>query len=144
MKRGKAIKALQEIGSDLAMEYGYTEMVIGEDRQKGIWGESLTKALEKEYGECTKDITWIKESCEKSCEEYIQYRFRFANPCLAIHKKGGAFAEIELSDFNSENKERNGNFKFSQGMIWKEEGIELFTILKERWDNAVLQDEQAE
>lgn len=56
MNRQETIKTLQQIAADIAQEMGYTEMRVGEDRQKGIWGESFTRYLEETYGECTKEI----------------------------------------------------------------------------------------
>ena len=41
MNRQETIKTLQQIAADIAQEMGYTEMRVGEDRQKGIWGESF-------------------------------------------------------------------------------------------------------
>ena len=36
MNRQDTIKTLQQIAAEIAQEMGYTEMRIGEDRQKGI------------------------------------------------------------------------------------------------------------
>lgn len=38
MNRQETIKTLQQIAAEIAQEMGYTEMRVGEDRQKGIWG----------------------------------------------------------------------------------------------------------
>lgn len=52
MNRQETIKTLQQIAADIAQEMGYTEMRVGEDRQKGIWGESFTRYLEETYRYC--------------------------------------------------------------------------------------------
>ena len=105
MDRQTAIKKLQQIGAKIAEQMGYTEMVVGEDRCKGIWGETLTKHLEEKYGECTKEINWFKENKPEDLHygDNISFDFRFANPRLSIdHRKvDGSFASIELSDFSS-------------------------------------------
>ena len=46
MDRKETIKTLQNIGAKLAEEYGYYNVIIGEDRQKGFWGEKFTEYLE--------------------------------------------------------------------------------------------------
>ena len=80
-----------------AKELGYDEVIIGEDRQKGFWGEGFTKFLEKRYGECTKEIEWRKDK-----ETYIWFRFRFESPCLAFCWRDEAqqecLIEFEFSD----------------------------------------------
>lgn len=50
MNRQDTIKTLQQIAAEIAQEMGYTEMRIGEDRQKGILGENFTRYLEETYG----------------------------------------------------------------------------------------------
>lgn len=103
MNRDQAIKTLQLIGAEIAKEMGYTEMVIGEDRQKGVWGENFTKFLETEYGECTKEIKWFKENKPNNLSygDNIEFSFRFSSPQLIIDHRNvdGSLASIELSDF---------------------------------------------
>ena len=104
MTRSEAIEKLQQAGSKLAEQMGYTVMVIGEDRSQGIWGEELTKFLEKKYGECTKDIKWFKEDKPEGLKygNNIHFDFRFSSPRLAIDHRNvdGSFASIEISDWN--------------------------------------------
>ena len=47
MNRQETIKTLQQIAAEIAQEMGYTEMRVGEDRQKGVWGEGFTRYLEE-------------------------------------------------------------------------------------------------
>ena len=103
MNRDQAIKTLQLIGAEIAKEMGYTEMVIGEDRQKGIWGENFTRFLEEKYGDCTKVIKWFKENkpVDLNYGDNIEFSFRVSSPQLIIDHRNvdGSFASIELSDF---------------------------------------------
>lgn len=82
MNREEAIKTLKGIAAAVAEKYGYTEMCIGQDRQKGIWGEEFTKFLEESVGgDCSSEINWRKPGNE---DDYVEFRFRFSNPCIAI------------------------------------------------------------
>ena len=90
MNRQDTIKILQQIAAEIAQEMGYTEMKIGEDRQKGIWGESFTRYLEETYGECTKAIRWFKPDAPKDLAfgDNIEFSFRFSYPQVCIdHRK---------------------------------------------------------
>ena len=104
MDREQAIKSLQIVGAEIAKDMGYTEMVIGEDRQKGVWREKFTRLLEAEYGECTSDIRWFKKNRPVNLNfgDNVEFKFRFENPKLLIdHRKvDGSLASIELSDFS--------------------------------------------
>lgn len=104
MNRNEAIAKLQKIGVEIAQEMGYTEMVIGEDRTQGIWGEKLTDSLEKKYGNCSQEIKWFKKDkpTDLIYGDNISFEFRFSSPKLCIdHRKvDGSFASIELSDWN--------------------------------------------
>lgn len=106
MNRQDTIKTLQQIAAEIAQEMGYTEMKIGEDRQKGIWGESFTRYLEETYGECTQEIRWFKPDAPKDLAfgDYIKFSFRFSNPkvCIDHRKTDGSLANVEFSDWNSE------------------------------------------
>ena len=106
MNRQDTIKTLQQIAAEIAQEMGYTEMKIGEDRQKGIWGESFTRYLEETYGECTKAIRWFKPDAPKDLAfgDNIEFSFRFSDPqvCIDHRKTDGSLANVEFSDWNSE------------------------------------------
>lgn len=105
MNRKETIARLLMMGAEIAEQMGYTQMEIGEDREKGIWGEGFTEFLEKKYGECTKIVRWVrKEKQDFTYGDMVQFSFRFSNPQLMIdHRKvDGSMAKIELDDFNHE------------------------------------------
>lgn len=131
MDRNEVIKALQKIGANLAAEYGFDNVDATEDRQKGIWGEKFTEVLEKEYGPCSEEITWYGADRK---EQHVQFRFRFGNPCLGILLPGEVFAELEISDYNYEEKKNDGDFHIEQGIFWKDDGATLLRMLIEKWD----------
>lgn len=105
MNRMEAIKTLQQMAASIAYNMGYTEMYIGEERQKGIWGENFTKFLEEKYGECTKTIKWFKPEfpVDMSYGNNIEFSFRFSNPQICIDNRvlDGSLANVEFSDFNT-------------------------------------------
>ena len=106
MNRQDTIKTLQQIAAEIAQEMGYTEMRVGEDRQKGIWGENFTRYLEETYGECTKEIKWFKPDAPEDLTygDNIEFSFRFSSPqvCIDHRKTDGSLAEVEFSDWNPE------------------------------------------
>lgn len=134
MNRESAIKTLQKMDSELAQEYGYEIMIVGEDRQKGLWGEAMTKHLEETYGECTESIKWKKDENDK--EEYVEFRFRFADPVLTVRRPGEVLCSLELSDYCYDTKEHTGDFVLDQVMVWKctKGGFELQKELVSRWN----------
>lgn len=96
MTRDEIIKALIDYGAGLAQMFNLKEIQVGEDREKGIWGEKLTEHLEKKYGQCTQEIKWFNGDSPRSSDIVVSFRFRFASPCLSIslaHRS--IFAEIE-------------------------------------------------
>lgn len=105
MNRQDTIKTLQQIAAEIAQEMGYTEMRVGEDRQKGIWGEGFTRYLEETYGECTKEIRWFKPDAPKDLAfgDNIEFSFRISNPqiCIDHWETDGTLANVEFSDWNN-------------------------------------------
>ena len=104
MNRKETITMLQEVGSNLALKYGFTDMEIGEDRQKGIWGEKLTAYLEEQFGECTKEIKWRSP---ENPNNYVEFRFRFQDPVLALNtfdrgEVKSNLASLEYSDHDAD------------------------------------------
>ena len=100
MNREETILVLQKAAEHLARERGYADIEIGEDRQKGIWGEKLTKHLEEKFGSCTQEIKWLDP---ENRNNYVEFRFRFANPVISINTfdhgdKKQNMASIEYSD----------------------------------------------
>lgn len=82
---------------DLAEALGCDQVKEREDRQKGIWGERMTEVIEKEHGQCTKEITYYHgEGMERTV---VQFRFRFANPIVSLSTNGGlVFASVEVGE----------------------------------------------
>lgn len=149
MNRDETIKMLRDIGETIAKKYGYTDLLIGEDRQKGIWGERLTAHLEEKYGECTQEIKWVDP---ENNENYVQFRFRFANPVISHGRfdRGddhSHYASQEFSDFHADwshyDEDRilptwrggdgektghfvdyvhNGEFRCTEKQVWGEKG----------------------
>ena len=100
MNREETILVLQKAAEHLARERGYTDIEIGEDRQKGIWGENLTKYLEEKFGSCTQEIKWRDP---ENRNNHVEFRFRFADPVISINTfdrgdKKQNMASIEYSD----------------------------------------------
>lgn len=101
MNREELIKTCHKILKEICGKYGYEYLVENEDRQKGLYGESFTKVLESDFGECTKGYLVYKNENDKS--SYFSFRFRFANPCISFNsyeERDGrpveSFAEIEF------------------------------------------------
>lgn len=105
MNRQETIKTLQQIAAEIAQEMGYTEMRVGENRQKGIWGEGFTRYPEETYVECTKEIRWFKPDAPKDLAfgDNIEFSFRFSKPqiCIDHREIDGALANVEFSDWNN-------------------------------------------
>lgn len=100
MKRKEAIKVLQGIACRMAEKYGFTEMTIGKDRQKGIWGEGFTEFLESQHGDCSTVIRWTRP--DKDGGEYVEFRYRFASPVICIKFWEGdreTMANLEFHDY---------------------------------------------
>lgn len=100
MNREETINVLQKAAEKLAREHGFTDIEIGEEREKGFWGEGLTEYLEEKFGSCTQEIKWRDP---KNKYNYIEFRFRFANPVIAMctfdrGDDGNNLASIEYSD----------------------------------------------
>ena len=120
--RSAFIEMLINYATNKANELGYDEVIIGEDRQKGFWGEGFTKYLEKTHGECTKEIEWRKDK-----ETYIWFRFRFESPCLAFHweddAQQGYMIEFEFSDtilISTDRRYDKDGFIHKKGEVIKE------------------------
>lgn len=130
MNRDETITGLKELGAKLAAGYKFQHINKGEDRQKGIWGEALTEQLEKEHGPCTEEIKWFGDNPE---EAYVKFDFRFSDPRLSVRLPGEVFASLELSDYVYETKQHDGNFRISEVMAWKEDGVVLSQQLLWMW-----------
>jgi len=120
MNRQESIKTLQTIVNRIAQKYGYTEMVAGQDKQKGIWDEAFTNFLEEKYGDCSTEIKWFKPGDDYS---YVEFRFRFSNPVIAIKfrddQKRETLASLEFSDHRYIDKtEVSVPVELTEVMMW--------------------------
>lgn len=121
MNREQAIKVLKTICSKMAEKYGYTEMVIGQDRRKGIWGEKFTEFLEESIGgDCSTEIRWTKPGDEYS---YVEFRFRFDNPVIAIKFRDEDQIETLANlEFHTKRYVPNGVYEKDEPGGWHKKG----------------------
>lgn len=134
LNRELAIKTLRIIAEDLAKEYGYDLVEVGENRKKGFWGEGLTELLEKDFGDCSTEIYWYKDVDSKKGEN-IHFRYRFSSPCLSIRKPGEVLCEIQLSDYDYETQKHTGDYDVYEVIVWKREGLALQKKLLYKFDS---------
>lgn len=127
--REEVIKALWEIGDELAQEMSFTKKEFSKDTNHGVWGPRIVEHMEQKHGDCSTVIKWTGEDED----EYIRFRFRFSSPCLGVHLSHEVFAEIQLSDYNPATKEFDAPFHFGEADIWKDGGIKLFQRLYDKW-----------
>lgn len=109
MNREQSIKALKELGAEIAKELGY-DAVIYEKRGAGpVWDSiNLTEKLEAQYGDCSSCVRFVRADMQNGQKygDEVRFDFRFTNPRLLIDKRKtpeGTLASIELSDWNSDN-----------------------------------------
>lgn len=86
MTREELIKEMRLAGSRIAKKYGLDTMKVGEDRQKGIWGEGLTQYLENKEGPCDMFVNWTNGVDKYPC---VDFDFRFATPRLGMRDATG-------------------------------------------------------
>jgi len=135
--RDELIKLMQLIANELASEFEFDEVNIGEDRQKGIWGEEFTYYLERTYGECTKDVTY--KSSDKLGR--VNFRFRFVTPCISIKTYDDnhheVFCEVEVDKpFDCELKKHSEDdqWTITQSTLFSPEfgGLEYYNKIKSK------------
>ena len=135
MERNEAVALLQKIGGDIAKELGFGKCDVGEDRQKGIWGEKMTAYLEGKYGECSAKIVWHGGEPEK---KKVEFNFRFATPRLEI-RNGNAYASIEVSNYDYETKTYTlPEFEICESLVQMPDrgGFEMLELLTTKWKEA--------
>lgn len=131
---------MQAAGAALAKKYGLDCMKVGEDRQKGIWGEAFTRILEEQDGECTKTIDWTNGVDKYPC---VSFDFRFATPRLGMRDATGnvgAFVEVYWPyDSEAKDYDRTKPFEITEVMYWHPErgGLKMHRDLT-RLINAIL------
>lgn len=119
ISRFEMVSRMNDLASELAAKHGFELMESQDDRQKGIWGEELTKKLEKEHGPCTQETRWTSATKPG----HVLFRFRFASPLIAIqeYSKGGnqVMASVEIGQrYNTGTKESDGDWTIREAMIW--------------------------
>lgn len=109
MNREQSIKALKELGAEIAKELGY-DTVIYEKRGAGpLWDSiNLMEKIEAQHGDCSSCVRFVRSDMPKNQEygDEVTFEFRFSSPKLLIDKRKtpeGTLASIELSDWNSDN-----------------------------------------
>lgn len=145
MERDEFVKAIQELGAKFAEWFGCDVMSIGEDRQKGIWGETMTRFLEEKHGACTEEIKWTKENEQEGYQTEVEFRFRFANPCLSIRvntPQKEVLGSLEFSNWNKETQNHDGEYKLSEVLSFGgREGMELATEMADAYEKMIEQKE---
>ena len=128
----------------LAEDYGCDELVMGEDRKKGVWGEDFTAFLERTVGECTRELTWTggdhdesREFASERHERQVQFRFRFANPCVSVSLGHNmTYAELEFSDSRIDDGEyvHTGEFDLREVRSWgrRDGGMGLLYAMRDK------------
>lgn len=139
--RDQLIINMYKAAEKLALAHGFTVVTTKEDRQKGIWGEELTKYLENHFGRCTEEVTWTSQ--EKKGK--VQLRFRFASPLICIKEYDANGVAVMASAEVSQQYTGNytGDWTVTETMTWNHLGGgermlgEIITLLLE--NNAIHQ-----
>ena len=146
-RRAEFIAKVRRFAEHLAKEYNCDRVTVGEDRQKGVWGEGMTKWLEEKCGgDCSTNITWdggeekivSKYITKPQPERRVELRFRFDSPCVGVeldYRK--MFAELQFSDSmrNGDGEfEHTGYFVLHETHAWGAHGgMLLLEKLFEEW-----------
>ena len=129
MNRETFIKKLILFVSQKAKEIGYTEMLRGEDRQKGIWGEELTAFLEKETGgDCSSTIKWYNPDI-KGC---IKFYFRFNSPCISRWWYCDGYECLVDFEFTNKKLVETGSTYQEDGYLHKK-GEPIKDFVEDKW-----------
>ena len=149
-RRAEFIAKVRRFAEHLASESEFDcgRVTVGEDRQKGIWGEGMTKWLEERCGgDCSTNITWdggdekivSKYDKKPTPKRQVNLRFRFDSPCVAVeldYRK--TFAELQFSDSvkNDDGEfEHTGNFALHEVIAWGYHGgMPLLEKLCGEWE----------
>jgi len=148
--RADFIAEVREFAEGLAKEYRCDIVTVDEDRQKGVWGEGMTKWLEEKCGgDCSTNITWdgglVKtfdkgKSYEKERHERrVELRFRFDSPCVSVWLDyRQTFAELQFSDYlrNDDGEfEHTGMFALHETHAWGYHGgMPLLEKMVDMWE----------
>lgn len=125
---------------------------------------SMSKILAKEYGEEVLQETYFYSSDEDDSAEgftpknYVEMRYRFANPCVAIHENGNQYmGEIQFGPTYP--CDENGHFLRNESgwlldadesdyqmtdlIIFREKGLAWANMLLDEWKRRVKEAETA-
>ena len=120
MTRDELIHEMRQAGARIAKKYGLDTMQVGQDRQKGIWGEGLTRYLEQKDGPCDFFVNWTNGVDKYPC---VEFDFRFATPRLGMRDATGnvgAFVEVDYPwDSEAKDRDRTKPFEITEVMYWK-------------------------
>lgn len=115
IKREEMISQLIGFCQKKAEEFGLDTFAKSEDRQKGFWGESMTKHLEKIHeGDCSSDLIWINKS---DINRFIKFRFRFSSPVISFQWRN------EEGDLCLVSYEFHGSKFVESGRFYEEDGV---------------------
>lgn len=132
MNREETVKYIKEVADRISNKYGFCLVSMGEDRQKGIWGEKMTQFLEGKYGDCSTKIIWYKDD-DTRCNHHLEFRYRFSNPVLTLYNYNGnkeVMGNIEFSSYDCETKQHTDNYYLSQCLSFGgKEGLALVNEL---------------
>lgn len=149
MNRENTLKTLHKIAKTFANEFGF-DKCNNTEFYEGIW-KGMKVALEKDYG----DISGYKlyKGDETGDDGYIEFRYRFRDPCLAIHRrdKNGnqTMAEIQLSDAQpaggkydpnlpiGQRFEYTNEYRIKEIICWETESLNLLNRMISMWDEAI-------
>ena len=137
--RALMIGAMLDAGAELARRHGCLHVFDEVDRQKGVWGEHLTRWLEAEYGACTEGRVWSSSEAGKGgtsegwADRCVELRWRFASPCLSVWVDGRrTFAEVQLTNMGDGNlADYDGRWRVHEIHCWEGEGTPMEPLIRE-------------
>lgn len=130
MTREDFLKKLIDFSSQKAKELGYNEIDRRENRQKGIWDPAFTDFLEKLVGgDCASEIVWWS-SDKKFC--YIEFRFRFENPCVAIKWDVDGYECLVEFQFSNRKLVETGEYYNEDSSLHKK-GDPVKEFVEDKW-----------
>lgn len=131
MNREDFIKRLISFGSQKAKENGYTEVLRGEDREKGIWGEEFTAFLEKEVGgDCSSTIKWYNpDNGEKDC---VEFYFRFNSPCILHRWHCDGYECLVSFEFTNRKLVKTGE-TYQEDGFFHLKGEQITKFVEDKW-----------
>lgn len=159
--RKQAVKICGEMALYFARQFGYDKIMYAE-HTLGVWdcadvvgkAGAMSEYLAEKYGKGVLQDTYFYSSKEDDSVEnftpknYVEIRYRFSNPCIAIHENGNQYmGELQLGPSYpcDENgcyiKDENGligdadesDYQISEIIAFHEKGYELANMLFKEW-----------